>query len=262
MLRRGLRPSASSLAANWNADVGFLLSRRWLGFAVFVVALSIAFYFLGQWQFHRAEDRSARNDRVRAALAADPIDLSQLEPAASAEWTRVSATGTFDPSHVVTVRYMARDGAPGVDVVAPFRMTDSDAILVDLGWLSTDNSGAKPDSIPQPPVGEVTIEGWWRLDSNASEKATVPVDDQVRAIDSRVWETPYELQPGWLHLQSPAVDGLVAEPVPDLGGGPHLAYGLQWWFFAILAVFGFFWFARAEKKIERADAQAKETSSA
>lgn len=244
--------------------MGFLLSRRWLGFAVFVVVLAIAFYYLGQWQFHRAEDRSDRNDRVRAALAADPIALSDLEPGESAEWTRVQVSGSFDPQHVVTVRYMSRDGAPGVDVVAPFVTDAGEAILVNLGWLSTDNSGAKPDSIPQAPAGDLTIEGWWRLDSNASEKATVPVDDQVRAIDSRVWDTPYTLQPGWLHLQSPDVNGLIAEPVPDLGGGPHLAYGLQWWFFAILAVFGFFWFARAEKKIENetATAQASETSSA
>jgi hypothetical protein len=33
------------------------------------------------------------------------------------------------------------------------------------------------------------------------------------------------------------------EPVelPELNNGPHFFYGLQWWFFGVLAVFGFFY---------------------
>ena len=27
--------------------------------------------------------------------------------------------------------------------------------------------------------------------------------------------------------------------LPDLGNGPHFFYGLQWWFFGLLAIFGF-----------------------
>jgi cytochrome oxidase assembly protein ShyY1 len=32
---------------------------------------------------------------------------------------------------------------------------------------------------------------------------------------------------------------VVRAELPDLGEGPHFFYGLQWWFFAALAVFGF-----------------------
>ena len=34
--------------------------------------------------------------------------------------------------------------------------------------------------------------------------------------------------------------------LPDLGNGPHFFYGLQWWFFGLLAVFGFFYLAYDE----------------
>ncbi len=36
--------------------------------------------------------------------------------------------------------------------------------------------------------------------------------------------------------------------LPDLGNGPHFFYGLQWWFFGVLAVFGFFYLAYDERK--------------
>jgi hypothetical protein len=41
---------------------------------------------------------------------------------------------------------------------------------------------------------------------------------------------------------------------PDLGNGPHFFYGLQWWFFGLLAVFGFFYLAYDERKKLRAGA--------
>ena len=74
---------------------------------------------------------------------------------------------------------------------------------------------------------------------------------------------PYPLRWGFLDLreQTGGTDGLRLEPVPDLGGGPHFFYGLQWWFFGGLAVLGFVWFARLEAK-DRREAQASETSSA
>ena len=29
--------------------------------------------------------------------------------------------------------------------------------------------------------------------------------------------------------------------MPELNNGPHFFYGLQWWFFGALAIFGFFY---------------------
>jgi cytochrome oxidase assembly protein ShyY1 len=39
----------------------------------------------------------------------------------------------------------------------------------------------------------------------------------------------------------PAATTLVHAELPDLGNGPHFFYGLQWWFFGALAIFGFFY---------------------
>ena len=34
--------------------------------------------------------------------------------------------------------------------------------------------------------------------------------------------------------------------LPELNNGPHFFYGLQWWFFGVLAIFGFFYLAYDE----------------
>jgi cytochrome oxidase assembly protein ShyY1 len=56
---------------------------------------------------------------------------------------------------------------------------------------------------------------------------------------------------GWLavHSEDPkpaqALDPL---SLPDLGNGPHFFYGLQWWFFGLLASGGFGYLAWDERR--------------
>ncbi|MCL3819459.1 SURF1 family cytochrome oxidase biogenesis protein [Aeromicrobium wangtongii] len=238
----------------------FLLSARWIGFAIFVVLLAAICTRLGFWQMDKLEQRFDRNDAITKHFGADPVDLSTALPAGievdkSNEWTRVRATGTYDVDHQVTVKFSTRDGAPGVNVVTPLVLDSGAALLVDRGWMETQNNVSHPD-VPDPATGEVTIEGWLRKDNGATGGAVRPNDGQVRAIssDGMADFVPYDLIDGYVNLQkqSPAPSaGLAVEPKPELGQGPHFFYALQWWFFALLAVVGYFWFARAEAKERR-----------
>ena len=71
----------------------------------------------------------------------------------------VTATGTYAVEDTVIVRYRTRDGASGVDVVVPLVTADGTALLVDRGWMATDNRGADVADVPAPPSGEVTVTG-------------------------------------------------------------------------------------------------------
>ncbi|MEH3033669.1 MAG: SURF1 family protein [Aeromicrobium erythreum] len=245
---------------------GFLLSRRWLGFAVFVLVLAAVCTRLGFWQLHKLYDRFDRNAIIEKHLKADAVPLDEALPRDASvdqrsEWTRVRLTGTFDSARTVTVKFATRDGAPGVDVVTPLRLADGSGMLVDRGWMETDNTNRRPTNLPQLPSGQVTVTGWLRQDNGAGDDAVKPTDGQVRAIASRglAGTVDYPLRKGYVDLlkQSPAAAGdLQAEPEPELGQGPHFFYALQWWFFALLAVVGYFWFARAERK-ERVEAWQK-----
>ncbi len=238
----------------------FLLSSRWIGFAIFVVLLSALCVRLGLWQFDRLEHRLAQNKVVKAHFKAAPVDLTTVLPQGTkvddtSEWTRVTATGTYDAAHQITVKFSTRDGAPGVDVVTPLVLADGRAVLVDRGWITTKNTVEDPD-VPAPPSGQVTVMGWLRQNNGSRQQATRPVHGQVRAISSEGIEgsVPYALSNGYLNLrtQDPAATkALAVEPKPELGQGPHFFYALQWWFFAVLGTVGWFWFAWAEAKERR-----------
>jgi len=233
-----------------------MVSRRWITFALVVVVLAYGCYLLGRWQFHRLHDREATNAQTRLNLAAEPVDVADVlrvgRPAgASAEWKRVTATGTYLAADSVVVRYQTRDGSSGVDVVTPLRTAQGPAVLVDRGWLRTENVGDSGVRPPAPPPGRVTVVGFVRADATGS--ATTVTDHSTRAVSSsqiaKVVDAP--LYTGFVDAESetpkPAT-ALVPVELPDLGNGPHFFYGLQWWFFGVLAVFGFCYLAYDERK--------------
>lgn len=230
------------------------MTRRWLGLLLAVLVVGVACVELGLWQFHRYTDRHDRNRVTEAHLSADPVPVETVmstdEPVdEDAEWTRVEATGSYDADNTVIVRYRTRDGAPGVDVVVPLVTASGTALLVDRGWVETKGSGTDVPDVPAPPAGQVTVEGWVRVNGTGDE--TKPADGSVRAISSTALAdtVPHPLFDGFVDLveETPSADPApeLADP-PDLGSGPHFFYGLQWFFFALLA-FGFWiYFARTE----------------
>jgi cytochrome oxidase assembly protein ShyY1 len=240
--------------------VRFLFTRRWILFALGVVVLALACYRLGVWQFHRLAETKAENAVVRQNLAAPPVPAPKLmgpgKPVpASEQWRRVTATGTYDAQHTVALRYQTRNGQAGIDLVTPLVTGPGPAVLVDRGWVHTNNVGESPDKLPPPPSGQVTVTGW--LQPNATGSATVVTDRSTRLVSSaRIGKiVPYPLYRGYIQALAesprPAHAPLRAER-PDLSNGPHFFYGLQWWFFAVLSLFGFGYLAWDERKKLRA----------
>lgn len=235
---------------------GFLLSRRWILFAITVALLAWAAWWLGEWQFDRLQDRKARNAIIERNETAPPAEVSALMPldgevAAGDEWRVVTASGVYDAEDTVIVRYRTRDGAPGVDVVVPLVLGSGTAVLVDRGWLATDSRTTGVADVPAPPAGEVTITGWLRRDGTGDSTAVVA--GSTRAISSEAIGDALArpVHDGFIDLRSedpePA-DPLAPVELPDLDNGPHFFYGLQWWFFGVLAMVGFGYLAWDERR--------------
>ncbi len=218
-------------------------------FALVVVLLAWAAWLLGEWQFHRLEDRKERNAVIRTNEALAPAPVADvLQPGRpvqdSDEWRLVTATGSYDTDDTVIVRYRTRDGSSGIDVVVPLSTAAGPALLVDRGWMATGNNGADASDVPPPAEGQVTVTGWVRAD--AAGDSTRVVDQSTRAISSTEIGAALdrEVYGGFIDLksESPAADQpLAGAELPELDNGPHFFYGLQWWFFGVLAVFGFFY---------------------
>ena len=235
----------------------FLFSRRWILFALAVSVLAYGAYWLGEWQFHRLEDRQERNSHTVRNLEepAVPVDevLAVGSPVArSDEWRTVRATGTYLADESVIVRYQTRDGASGVDVVTPLAVSPGGPfLLVNRGWVATENAGTTSPDVPAPPTGEVTVEGWVRAD--ATGDSTRVADRSTRAVSSEAIGEALDLTVygGFVDVTSESpepAEPLARADAPDVSEGPHFFYGLQWWFFGALAVFGFGYLAWDERR--------------
>lgn len=245
----------------------FLLSRRWILFAVAVALAAWGATLLGQWQFHRLDDRRHENTVVARNLAAPPAPIDEVMSTSMAtspddEWRRVTVHGEWDDAHTIVLKYQTRDGGPGVDAVTPLVTADGHAVLVDRGWMATDNSGGDRPTIPDAGEGQVTVTGYVR--SNATGSATAVSQLATRAVSSTqaAAAVGHELYVGFLDLasQSPAPAHALAAPTlpDDTSEGPHFFYGLQWWFFGVLAVFGFFYFLYDEWRRGREESDEQE----
>jgi cytochrome oxidase assembly protein ShyY1 len=233
-----------------------MFSRRWVSFALVVVVLAYGCYLLGRWQFHRLHDRETTNAQTRINLKADAAPVGDVlrvgRPSTDRdEWRRVTATGTYVPDQSVIVRYQTRNGASGVDVVTPLRTDSGPMLLVDRGWMKTSNVGSDSVRSPAPPGGRVTVVGYVRADATGGAAAVT--DHSTRAISSAEIAKGLDgpVYTGFVDAahETPAPKAqLVPAELPDLGNGPHFFYGLQWWFFGALAVFGFGYLAYDERR--------------
>jgi cytochrome oxidase assembly protein ShyY1 len=242
---------------SWLSSWRFLISRRWVLFFLAIILVGWATWWLGEWQFGRLDDRKQENAIIRANEVRDPVDVTEVlapgrKVAEDDEWRLVRATGEYVRDDTVVVRYRTRNGYPGVEVVVPLVTADGTTLLVDRGWFGTDNPVIKGAELPAPPAGEVTVTGWVRADGTGG---STEVDDHStraiasgpigKAIDRKVFT-------GFVALKSedpkPAEE-LAAVELPDLGEGPHFFYGLQWWFFGVLAVGGFGYLAWDERRL-------------
>ncbi len=220
------------------------MSRSGQRLALLLVVLSAAVAVrLGFWQLDRHQERSARNEVLRAARNAPPIDLA-TEPATPGRTAR--ATGHFEPTGSVLLRNRVHNQAPGVHVVTPFRLDGSGGEIWVLRGFAHASDGIRTGPIAAPVSGTVVIEGelqalpvtddagqpfvvdgdttWWRFDSAVAKQRRPDAPAMVLYLEGG------ETGPGAL----PAV-----EP-PLLDNGPHLSYVFQW--FAIAAaILAFGW---------------------
>jgi cytochrome oxidase assembly protein ShyY1 len=228
----------------------------WLAGLAAVAVFATAAALLGSWQW----DRGEATDRRDAAVAAH-WDLPPADPAEvlvdgtvprAAEWTPVRLAGRYDAGTVL-VRNRPVAGRPGLLVVSPFRLDRPvgdparDTVWVVRGWVP---SGAET-APPVPPAGRTTVVTRIRAAEDPSGRTAPP--GQAHRV------APEELATAVSTASSPegvgssgavgtAVSGygILAEGEPGGGGlsvldrpardpGPHLAYALQWWAFALAA---------------------------
>ena len=245
-----------------------LVSPRWLLGLLVAVLFGVICVYLGRWQWGKYEDKQTNATTVHVHYGATPVPLASvaasLPPTPTTEWTRVTATGTYDASPVLYVRNRALDDNPGFELVSSFETTVDGRplrLLVDRGWVASGDTAADLPSAPPPPTGTVTVQGWLRRPEPSLGKDLPP--DQLASIaltDARRSLGGPDFAPTYLQLESERTAGgaTPARPTPlaapDTDLGPNQAYAFQWWLFSVfgLVFYGYrIRLLRQEREAER-----------
>jgi cytochrome oxidase assembly protein ShyY1 len=238
---------------------------RYAALSVLMLLVASICVLAGTWQITRLEQKISANDALRHNAHQPPAAVADVLPVTGAkrpadhriQYRLVTATGSFDGSHQVLVRHQSVNGTTGYLVLTPFR-TDAGTLLVVRGFVAEDTSGTTP-VVPAPPVGRQQIRarvepGDTKDDRSASlhgtEVETINPREQAVRLGSPVFNGYAELT-----ANQAGIGSLETIPAPDLSnpaGGAvepqHVAYVIQWYLFAVLALAAPLAMARAESR--------------
>ena len=196
-----------------------------------------------QWQFQRGIDRQDRNQRIESQLELATVELKNIDSDfASFEWRTVSTIGSFDSAKQILLKNRYFEGVYGYEVLTRFTATDGRSFWVDRGWVKAGKDATTAPDVTEPPLKQVSITARLRLDRSLPQGAFFALPESGGGMISKLNAQADSNSEGfYLDLLSGSVPSLtptVAAQVPELSDGPHLAYSLQWIFFAGLVIYG------------------------
>jgi cytochrome oxidase assembly protein ShyY1 len=219
---------------------------------------------LGTWQIARLGQKIGWNDELRNNAHAAPQPVAAVLPIVgrapaphshAIQFKRVTAAGTFDAARQNVVRLADVNGQIGFYVLTPLDTSDG-TLLVVRGFLA-DN--VAPATIPAPPTGVVSVVARVEPGQSSNDDAGRLAADQLESINpvqqaARLGRPVFNAYAELLTGQ-PGVGSLTPIPDPDLSnpaGGAvepqHVAYIIQWFLFAALALAAPIAMARSETR--------------
>ena len=195
-----------------------------------------------QWQYHRGVDRHARNSMIEANIAAPELSLIAAEnDLTKNEWRMVRTSGTFDSKETILIRNRYFEGKYGFEYLTLFTTAEGQKFWVDRGWLVAGKDALTAPIVPVTPTDMVEVVGRLRLDTSLPQGSFFALPASGEGLVSK-WNAQKEVrtEPFYLDLQAGSWLSAVKVPaqLPELSDGPHMAYALQWVFFAGLVGYG------------------------
>ena len=216
----------------------------WALFKSLIALLLVIFCLWGsQWQYHRGVDRHARNAVIQDRIAQSPVALTTLTGnLPEYEWQTVSVSGTFDVKKQILLRNRYNDGKYGYEVLTLFTSKQDKSFWVDRGWVQAGATATTPPVVSSLPQGEVSITGRLRLDSSLPQGSFFALPGEGEGLVSELnAQSQLNTEKFYIDLlngSEPSLSPEVPAQLPELSDGPHMAYALQWIFFAGLVIYG------------------------
>jgi surfeit locus 1 family protein len=206
---------------------------------------------LGNWQGERAAYKQSQQAQLEAAVNGAPISPQQLfsanEPGTTLRYRKISLSGSFADAAPFFVDNRIHDGKAGYALLQVLRSSVDGAaprnVLVDRGWVLAPAEHAKLPQV-QTPVGEIRIDAQVNLppSRNPGTVTNANVGNRLNyvQIDELSKQMGLKLEPYILEqIGGPGFTG-AARAAPGANFEKNIAYQVQWYAFAALAVIIFF----------------------
>lgn len=221
------------------------MAKEQYSFLKTLTALTLVFLCLwaAQWQYERGVDRHARNALIQEQSKLPPVAFRELAGDISAyEWRKISIEGTFDDSNQILLRNRYHDGMYGFEQLTLFEF-DGRKIWVDRGWVKAGSDATVPPQLQPTIETPLVIDGRLRLDSSLPRGKFFAVSNDsernlVSQLDARKGVQTEKFYVDLISASESSMNPAVPVELPELSDGPHMAYALQWVFFAGLVIYG------------------------
>jgi surfeit locus 1 family protein len=211
--------------------------------SLIALALIVLCFIAAQWQYNRGVDRHQRNFLIEENIAAPKISLENAAgDLTKNEWRTVTTQGIFDASQTILLRNRYFEGKYGFEFLTLFTSSQGEKFWVDRGWIVAGKDALTAPVIPNTPSGTVEITGRLRLDTSLPRGSFFAIPASGSGLISK-WNAQNEVvtEGFYLDLLNGSTSDLtpkVSAQIPELSDGPHMAYALQWVFFAGLIGYG------------------------
>ena len=212
---------------------------------LFALALIGLCLWASHWQYARGVARHHRNYVISSHVDLPATTLDAIgSDVAAAEWRKVSISGKFDSSHQILLRNQYSQGVYGFDLLTIFTDNAARTFWVDRGWIAPGATATSKPDLPKTSAGHVSITGRVRLDNSLPQGSFFAISSGSKNLIGK-WNARSR---GTLRTENfyidliaasdPQMSPAVPAELPDLTDGPHMAYALQWIFFAGLIGYG------------------------
>ena len=214
-------------------------------FNIFVLSVITLFCVLGTWQLVRLQWKNTLIYQISEGLKSSPVNYSEK---IKVNYQRVKIEGKYNFGKQIYLYSLNDKGQPGYDVITPFDGKNSENILVNRGWIT---SNLKNNVIINGTIDK-SIQGL--ILKNIKPNVFKPEND----IEANIWfsinleqvkeVTGKNYSNYILYLEDKKIN--IPKPIKitiDLPNN-HLKYAFTWYSISI-SIFGYFLYFRKKNEI-------------
>jgi len=194
---------------------------------------------LGNWQLDRAEYKANLQSIIESRQDAEAVNLSSLVDKPENSWLYhpVKTVGQYDVNHQILLDNQVNNMVAGYSVFTPLKLSASEAILVNRGWVAQGRSRSELPALTIDIITDISLTGLLAsppskgmvLSKNANSYSEWPVVLQYVNINEIESSLGYKLLPMILIINDINDTSFDIMPIKiNMRSEKHTGYAFQW----------------------------------